>query len=64
MFIKSKIELLTMALSEICSGLESLGFLNFMKAKFDAFYHVFCPGNISRDKWIRLGRFGSKFPSF
>ena len=42
MFIKSKIEPLTMALSEISSGLERFGFLNVMKAKSD----VFCPGNI------------------
>ena len=46
MFIKSKIEPLTMALSEISSGLECFGFLNVMKTKSDAFYHVFCPGNI------------------
>ena len=46
MFIKSKVEPLTMALSEISSGLECFGFLNVMKAKSDAFYHVFCPGNI------------------
>ena len=36
----------TMALSEISSSLECFGFLNVMKAKSDAFYHVFCPGNI------------------
>ena len=36
MFIKSKIEPLTMALSEISSGLECFGFLNVMKAKSDA----------------------------
>ena len=46
MFIKSKIEPLTMALSNISSGLECFGFLNIMKAKPDVFYHVFCPGNI------------------
>ena len=46
MFIKSKIEPLTMALSEISSGLKSFRFLNVMKAKSDAFYRVFCPGNI------------------
>ena len=45
-FIKSKIEPLTMALSEISSSLECFGFLNVMKAKSDAFYHVFCPGII------------------
>ena len=33
-------------LSEISNGLECFGFLNVMKAKSDAFYHVFCPGNI------------------
>ena len=46
MFIKSKIEPLTMALSEIFGGLECFGFFNVMKTKSDAFYHVFCPGNI------------------
>ena len=45
MFIKSKIEPLTMALSEISRGLECFGFLNVMKTKSDAFYHVFCLGN-------------------
>ena len=35
-----------MTLSEISSGLQCFGFLNVMKTKFDAFYHVFCPGNI------------------
>ena len=45
MFIKSKIEPLTMALS-ISSDLECFGFLNVMKAKSDVFYHVFCPENI------------------
>ena len=46
MFIKSKVEPLTMALSEISSGLECFGFLNVMKAKSDAFYHVFFLGNM------------------
>ena len=46
MFIKSKVEPLKMALSEISSGLECFGFFNVMKAKSDAFYYVFCPGNI------------------
>ena len=46
MFIKSKVEPLTMALSEISSGFECFGFLNVMKTKSDAFYHVFCQGNI------------------
>ena len=35
-----------MVLSEISSGLECFGFLNVMKTKSDAFYHVFCAGNI------------------
>ena len=46
MLIKSKIRPLTIALSEISSGLECFRFLNVIKAKSDAFYHVFCPGNI------------------
>ena len=46
MFIESNIEPLTMALSEISSSLDCFGFLNAMKAKSDAFYHVFCPENI------------------
>ena len=45
MFVKSKIEHLTMALSDISSGLECFGFLNVMKAKSGTFYHVFCPRN-------------------
>ena len=35
-----------MALSELSSRLECFGFLNVMKAKSDAFYHVFFPGNM------------------
>ena len=46
MFIKSKIEPLTRAMSEISSSLECFGFLNAMKAKSDTFFHVFCPWNI------------------
>ena len=42
-FIKSKIEHLTMALSEIPSGFECFGFLVVMKANSDASYHAFCP---------------------
>ena len=56
MFIKSKIEPLTMALSEISSGLECFGFLNVMKRKSDAFYHVFCPGNIFSWDYDSLSR--------
>ena len=33
-------------MSEISSSLECFGFLNAMKAKSDAFYHVFYPWNI------------------
>ena len=46
MFIKSNIEHLTMALSEISTRLKCFGFLNVMKAKSYAFYYVFFPGNI------------------
>ena len=46
MFIKSKIEPLTMALSEISCSLECFAFLNAMKAKLDAFYCKFYLGNI------------------
>ena len=56
MFVKSKIEHLTMALSDISSGLECFGFLNVMKAKSNAFYHVFCPENIFHGIMIRLSR--------
>ena len=34
------------AIVKISSGLACFGFLNVMKAKSDAFYHLFCPGNI------------------
>ena len=62
MFIKSKIERLTMALSEISSDLKCFGFLNVMKAKSDALYHVFCPVVSTPYQFLYLWRFSKERP--
>ena len=56
MFIKSKIEPLTMALSEISSGLECFGFLNVMKTNLMHFIMYFAREISSHGTMIRLSR--------
>ena len=56
MFIKSKVQPLTMALSEISCGLECFEFLNVMKAQSDAFIMYFAREIPFRGIMIRLSR--------
>ena len=46
LFVKEKIEPLSLAMNEIAKGLETYGLMKFIKNYPDVFFHVFCPSTL------------------
>lgn len=46
LFVKEKIQPLSLAINEIAKGLETYGLMKVIKKQPDVFFHVFCPSTL------------------